>query len=231
VSCSFALAAGAIVDVRRFGVVEGDIAFIVLIFCIALLVFALPSARLASLRRIYLRRLLDAEGVAEEEDRYADSLAGWRRRVGAHLIDSVAVGAIGLAMVGALWSIVGLGEIQVLIFIFAVPALAWGLYAGFALSRRGRHKGQTLGKQILGIRVICPAGPRPGPARFVFREALLKGFLFGPASLGLLLVPAWVNFLFPVAHHRKCALHDLIADTIVVREARAPAAAPAPPAH
>lgn len=68
-------------------------------------------------------------------------------------------------------------------------------------------RGQTPGKQLLGIMVVNSSGRRPGPLRAIGRTL---GYLFSalPVSLGFL----WVGF-----DRERRALHDLLADTYVVR--------------
>jgi uncharacterized RDD family membrane protein YckC len=68
-------------------------------------------------------------------------------------------------------------------------------------------RGQTLGKQLLRIRVITRTGDRPDLPRSLLREAAALGsFLLG--SLGLV----WIGF-----DREKRGLHDHLAGTYVVR--------------
>lgn len=76
------------------------------------------------------------------------------------------------------------------------------------------RQGQTLGKSIVGIRIVRSDGSRASLGRLV-------GLRYAPGSL-LAVVPALsqvfgiVDALFIFRESRRC-LHDLIADTIVVK--------------
>ncbi len=67
--------------------------------------------------------------------------------------------------------------------------------------------GATLGKRLLGLRVVRPDGTMPGLARSAARAALA---LLGTAALGAGVLPS----LFTCSGR---GLHDLAADTVVVR--------------
>ncbi len=78
-------------------------------------------------------------------------------------------------------------------------------------------KGQTPGKQILGIRVIKDTGEDCGWGIMFVREFIVKfllaGFLAG-VTLGIYPV---VNYLWPLFDKDNKALHDKIISTLVVR--------------
>jgi uncharacterized RDD family membrane protein YckC len=92
----------------------------------------------------------------------------------------------------------------------------WPYYLALQL-RPGAHRGQTIGKQIVGIRIVAPGGDRVGAARLVAREVFRTAI-----SLPLYLTPMFAFFLGAVdpgwilydRHHR--ALHDLVGRTYVV---------------
>ncbi len=67
--------------------------------------------------------------------------------------------------------------------------------------------GQTLGKRLLGIKVVDAEGEPPGWGRAAMRELVGK-FLSG-LSLGL-------GFLVALFHPKRRALHDLVGGTWVV---------------
>jgi uncharacterized RDD family membrane protein YckC len=75
-------------------------------------------------------------------------------------------------------------------------------------------RGQTAGKAFLGIRVVRGDGGRAGAGRLI-------GIRYGVGAV-LMVIPmigqvyALVDVLFIFGRKRRC-LHDLIADTIVVR--------------
>ncbi len=78
-------------------------------------------------------------------------------------------------------------------------------------------RGQTPGKQIIGIRVIRDTGEECGWGIMFVREFILKylltGFL-GGATLGIYPV---VNYLWPLFDKDNKALHDKMISTLVVR--------------
>jgi uncharacterized RDD family membrane protein YckC len=66
--------------------------------------------------------------------------------------------------------------------------------------------GKTPGKALLGLRVVEQSGHNPPVLKAFFRAVVL---IF---SMGLLFLPLLYVFLAP----QRRALHDLVADTIVV---------------
>jgi uncharacterized RDD family membrane protein YckC len=89
--------------------------------------------------------------------------------------------------------------------------------------RPGRGNGQTLGKELLGIRVTRLDG---APVRL--GTALLRELL-GKLVLGITGVWILVDNLWPLADARNQALHDKLASTVVLDASARPAAAPPQP--
>jgi uncharacterized RDD family membrane protein YckC len=67
--------------------------------------------------------------------------------------------------------------------------------------------GQTLGKRLLGLRVLASSGALPGPWR-----AILRTLGYCASGLLLLLGFVWIGF-----DREKRGLHDFIAGTYVIR--------------
>jgi uncharacterized RDD family membrane protein YckC len=83
--------------------------------------------------------------------------------------------------------------------LFAVPVV----YEGFMLQRRG----QTLGKMMIGVKVVTPEGGPIGP-----------GQAWGRAALKLVLGSCMgIDYLPALFTRERTCLHDLIARTRVVR--------------
>ncbi|MFV8752137.1 RDD family protein [Nannocystaceae bacterium ST9] len=127
-------------------------------------------------------------------------------RVLAKLIDAL---AISLAAAPGLTLIFTIDpDLGGLLLLF-MPPLAW--IAQWVLIGA---TGQSLGKRLLGLRVITSAGARVGFFRGVFlREWVMKagsGVLYG--------FPLLLDPLFALGRARQC-LHDHLADTLVI-EAR-----------
>lgn len=85
---------------------------------------------------------------------------------------------------------------------FVVAVLELGVLAGLT--------GKTIGKWTTGLRVQRPNGDEPGIGR-----AMLRHFVGYPLSF----VTVGLGFVMAAFSTRGRALHDLIADTVVVREA------------
>ena len=87
------------------------------------------------------------------------------------------------------------------------------------MSREGEHAGQTLGKQLFGLRVVCDSHEAVGKRRAAGRELLVKA-PFWTGSVALLFLPALVNAAWTVLDKERRGLQDRAAGTRVVRAAR-----------
>lgn len=142
--------------------------------------------------------------------RFALPLAGPIHRFLAWLVDAALVGA-ALLLAGAL--LTALSALS--------PDLSWGitilvqfvLSTGYAMALEWGWRGQTVGKRLLGIRVIDRRGLRLTPDQ-VFIRNLLRAVDSFPLFY---LVGGAACFFSPKAQR----LGDLAANTIVVRNARA----------
>jgi uncharacterized RDD family membrane protein YckC len=76
------------------------------------------------------------------------------------------------------------------------------------------NSGQSIGKRTVGIKVVRPDGSRASFTRIFLLRNVLNGVPSAFPALGL--VYQLVDPLFIFQQSRRC-LHDLIADTIVVR--------------
>ncbi len=107
---------------------------------------------------------------------------------------------------------------------YAIVATVASLYAPLLMARRGARNGQTLGKQLVGIRVVrtdgAPVGFWLGVLRTVVAQQLLIGLTF--------YLYAVVDYLWPLRDPQNQALHDKIARTWVVRVTLAADDAPGP---
>lgn len=92
----------------------------------------------------------------------------------------------------------------------------WGVYMPLISARSGAANGQTLGKQIIGIKVIRSDRSPLTVSDCFYREGLWKGVVF--LGLGcLLVVPFLLDILAPVRDQQARALHDRRAKTLVVK--------------
>ncbi|WP_353570457.1 RDD family protein [Candidatus Albibeggiatoa sp. nov. BB20] len=76
------------------------------------------------------------------------------------------------------------------------------------------RNGQTIGKRVLGIKIIRTDYTRAGLARIIFLRYFIMGMIGGIPLIGLIIT--LVNYLIIFGKPRRC-LHDYIADTIVVK--------------
>jgi uncharacterized RDD family membrane protein YckC len=134
----------------------------------------------------------------------AGQLADFGPRILAFLIDFVVLIVIG-AIIGL---ILGALRINGGISSIVVSLVIWGGYYGYMLSARN---GQTVGSQLLNLRVVTADG---GPID------MGKGIIRGLAtyfSFLLCFIPAIVSLIMAGTSQKKQAIHDLIAGTVVVR--------------
>jgi len=123
---------------------------------------------------------------------------GSGRRVGAWLVDGVPFGLAAAGLVAWL----GADDVRLVAQLLAVVGLSAFTYQTLSHGLLGA----TLGKRLLGLRVVGPDGQRPGPGRSALRAAAA---LAGVALLG-------VGPLLALFTLSGRALHDLAAGTTVV---------------
>ncbi len=141
-------------------------------------------------------------------------LADWWTRAGAFVLDQLIVGAVALALSFAVTGAFHRpGQTQGSLAFYAVVAAVASLYAPLLMARGGARNGQTLGKQLVGIRVVRtdgqPVGFWLGVLRTVVAQQLLIGLTF--------YLYAVVDYLWPLRDPQNQALHDKIARTWVLR--------------
>lgn len=150
-------------------------------------------------------------------------LAGRGRRLRAVIIDSFIV-AVACAP-GLVWLVASMGNLQqgsdystsaeVLTLIAAplllvlFPVLALLVYQTWLLSKRG----QTIGKRLLGIRIVRMNGVNPGFVHAVLLRSFVMQLLGAIPVAGPVI--SIVDPLLIFRADRRC-LHDLLADTQVV---------------
>jgi uncharacterized RDD family membrane protein YckC len=151
-------------------------------------------------------------------------LAGWWSRVGAQLLDALIVWVPGGGLLTALVLLAedagsNTAERTFLIVTIVASFLVMGahlFYAPLLMRRRGRHNGQTFGKQAAGIRVIRADGEPMRFADAALRQIIFKSFGGLVASTFIPLFPWLLNYLWPTWDEQHRALHDLAANTRVV---------------
>jgi uncharacterized RDD family membrane protein YckC len=154
-------------------------------------------------------------------------LASWGSRLAAWCIDWVvllvpAVILFFVVLAGA-WGISGdddasawavIGATFLFVLLISVVIL---LYAPLLMMRKGAHNGQTLGKQMIGIRVVRDSGEPMSFGWAALREVVFKGLVVGIASSIIPLIPWFLDNFWPLWDDENRALHDMAAQTHVVR--------------
>jgi uncharacterized RDD family membrane protein YckC len=148
--------------------------------------------------------------------------ASWGQRVGGALIDGVIVCAALFAiwLTTSLLTVIGLqsnANASPLAIIINLAGLVGALlYAPLLTGRQGRYNGQTLGKQVVGIRVQPLNGGPMTMGKAMLREIVIKGVVLGIGSLCF--IPSLLNALWPLWEERRRTLHDLMAGTVVISD-------------
>jgi uncharacterized RDD family membrane protein YckC len=145
--------------------------------------------------------------------------ATWPSRVGAFLIDLLIVLVLPLGLGIALVAAGGDGaEVAGTVVLLAGPPLVWGLYSAALMARPGRHNGQTVGKQALGVRVVRDNDQPIGFAYGLLRELAVRQVLLTISSSFVFGIPYLLDSLWPLWDESNRTLHDMIVSSHVVRE-------------
>jgi uncharacterized RDD family membrane protein YckC len=150
-------------------------------------------------------------------------LASWGSRLGAYLIDAlvllIPVVLLGILIFGggidgdsSFWAWIGASLLYAVLF--AVVVL---FYAPLLMIREGERNGQTLGKQLVGIRVVRDNGEPFGFGAAALREVVLKQLAVNIASAIVPFIPWFLNFFWPLWDDQNRALHDMAASTHVIK--------------
>jgi uncharacterized RDD family membrane protein YckC len=151
-----------------------------------------------------------------------EQLSDWWTRVGAFVLDQLVIAGVAVAAALAAAAITGGPDRRTTEIVLYAVAIPLGLlYAPVLMARAGARNGQTLGKQLVGIRVVRTDGEPvtfwTGVLRTVVGQQLLIAITFYAYAV--------VDYLWPLRDPQRQALHDKLAKTRVHREA-APAAVP-----
>jgi uncharacterized RDD family membrane protein YckC len=115
-------------------------------------------------------------------------LSSWGARVGAALIDTV--------------------------FILFTIGIGW-IVNWFLMARQGEKNGMTLGKQVVGQRVVKEDGTPVDIGFALLREFVVRFLLIGVVG-GLFFFPGILDLLWPLWDERNQTLHDKIVKSYVV---------------
>ena len=167
----------------------------------------------------------------------AVSYAGWWSRVGASLLDGLVMLVLTIPAVILLVHVGTSGGFRVetvagqahthlsrsMYEALGATAVYWVLatlaYSGLTMRRSGARNGQTLGKQVLNIRVARDSGAEVGFGYAVLREVAVKSLLVGAIANipvgGVFAELLW--YLWPLWDSTNRAPHDMIVKSHVVR--------------
>ena len=149
-------------------------------------------------------------------------LASWGSRVVASLIDGVIICYIAAVIFVPLAAAFPFltdstgGIIALVLAAFGgliVFAIALALYAPILLVK---WDGQTVGKKIVGIRVIQTSGEKFDFVQAFVREGLIKGLLIALIAIFTIFLLPLINYLWPLWDDENRCLHDFICKTRVV---------------
>ena len=154
--------------------------------------------------------------AAPAEQAAGGELANRWVRLGAAVIDGVILMAaswlvLGVAMFGLIAYFSALQDYVVLVGLL-ILLTGWGMYMainGYLLYTRG----QTVGKRLVGIRVVRTNGEKATLTNLILRRYLPFYLLGLLPFIGLLVILIDVLFIF--GEDQRC-LHDRLADTKVV---------------
>jgi uncharacterized RDD family membrane protein YckC len=146
-------------------------------------------------------------------------LASWGSRVGATVLDGLILLVPVLVIIGIVIAVASGSEVGALIIGvigFLVYLIAALFYAPVLMSREGPRNGQTLGKQILGVRVVRDSGEPFELGSGLLREFVVKNLLFGTVGGFFFGIPWLLDNLWPLWDDQNRALHDMLVSTHVV---------------
>jgi uncharacterized RDD family membrane protein YckC len=152
-------------------------------------------------------------------DTWAGSpLAGWWSRVGAALLDGLILLVPMVLVIGGIVA-VAISDDMAGLVVGLVGSLAYvvvlSAYAPLLMARDGDHNGQTLGKQIVGIRVVRDSGAAVDFGYAFVREVVVKWLVFGTIG-GFFFIPTVLDWLWPLWDDENRALHDMLVSSHVV---------------
>ena len=152
-------------------------------------------------------------------------LAGWWSRVFAQIIDGVIVGAGALVLLVAITAPFSIGFFAsdtvgvVSLFVGAFIGVLCVAFVAllYAPAMMARTNGKTVGRIVLGIRVVRANGQPIDFGYAMLREVVVKALLGGICAMltgGL----SWiVDNLWPLWDEENRALHDFVVNTRVIK--------------
>jgi uncharacterized RDD family membrane protein YckC len=140
-------------------------------------------------------------------------LSGWWSRVGAYILDSIFTSIISWVGVGLIYG----GSEALGVFLLLAGLVVAFFYYPLTMMREGVRNGQSLGKQLLGIRVVRDDGQAVGFGWALLRQFVVMYLLFAVVGGFLFGLPWLIDVLWPLWDRENRALHDMIVKSHVVK--------------
>ena len=159
----------------------------------------------------YPRAASEREEAAAAEAEANIRYAGWWRRAGALVLDTVVIAVVVVAVVGAGAGLYAVDEVVggVLLILSIIFAIVGPIF--YSIYWTGKEPGQTVGKKAVGIRVRHAQEDR------AIGYGASAGRYFITFLFGWFTIPLILDYLFPLWDGRNQTLHDKVANSIVVR--------------
>ena len=180
---------------------------------LAWLCLVVPLGRLAHVLGIWRRREADAAGAAPPRRFTREELCLPSRRFGAFAIDTLLGGVVAIVL---LFPLRAANDLDATLWWFLGIPIAFAAVTVPFMLRQGEHAGQSLGKQLFGLRVVCDSDGPVSPGRATARELLVKA-PFWTGSASLLFIPALINGVWSILDPERRGLQDRATGTRVVR--------------
>jgi uncharacterized RDD family membrane protein YckC len=152
---------------------------------------------------VMVKNTVDYETVQTEH--FRPKYAGFWTRFWAFTIDLLVLYAISGILIKPVFRVVGIDITDPQFLFFSPYKIAALLLLFLYFTLMTKFMGQTVGKMIMGIRVVAKNGEPLTWSTIVFRE------VFGRFISKMLVLPYLLVLFMP----RKEALHDVFADTVV----------------
>ena len=136
---------------------------------------------------------------------------------------------LALALGGALGSVTGDLNANGIVVVCSVLALAGFVVWCWLTIKYVKRNGQSIGKQIVGIRVIRDGGEPMNYGWALLRQFVVIVLLFGVLGSLFFSIPILLDYLWPLWDESNRTLHDMIVSTHVVRADPPPGTPPPAP--
>ncbi|EGQ22321.1 hypothetical protein HMPREF9372_3013 [Sporosarcina newyorkensis 2681] len=143
-----------------------------------------------------------------EHSLFQPKFAGFWVRLWAFLIDLLLISSISGIFVKPIFRLMDIAINKPFAFLFSPYKVAALLLLLLYFILMTKLAGQTVGKMIMGIRVVKLNGQKLDWSTVLFREGIGR---FISQML-------WIPYLFVLFTPKKSALHDIFADTAVIHE-------------